>query len=32
MHSAMSNNLTVLFLTTTYTVVIYATWLWCRPW
>ena len=32
MHPAIADNLTVLFLTTAYTVAICATWLWCRPW
>ena len=31
MHQTITNNLTVLFLTSTYTVIICVVWLWCRP-
>jgi hypothetical protein len=32
LHPTIVNNLTVLILTTAYTIAICATWLWCRPW
>jgi hypothetical protein len=32
MHQSVINNLTVLFLTTAYTIAIGTIWLWCRPW